>query len=98
MLRDPCLTEPQERPEQIVRLMQAARFLRQLQVDEASAWMYPDPSLAIGGIRASTWDNALPVDATSMTLLFVVELIKSLDELDAAAKQQSPPAVPAPAK
>lgn len=90
MLRDPRLTEPNERPEQIVRLMQAARFLRQLQVDEASAWMYPDPKLAIGGIRASTWDNSLPVDATSMTLLFVVELIKSLDALSAA---QQPPTI-----
>ncbi len=94
MLRDPRLTEPQERPEQIVRLMQAARFLRQLQVDEASAWMYPDPSLAIGGIRASTWDNSLPVDATSMTLLFVVELIKSLDELSAAKNEPAAPTTP----
>ena len=94
MLRDPRLTEPQERPEQIVRLMQAARFLRQLQVDEASAWMYPDPTLAIGGIRASTWDNSLPVDATSMTLLFVVELIKSLDELSAAKNAPAAPTTP----
>lgn len=95
MLRDPRLTEPNERSEQIVRLMQAARFLRQLQVDEASAWMYPDPKLAIGGIRASTWDNSLPVDATSMTLLFVVELIKSLDELSAAKPTPAPAAAPA---
>ena len=88
MLRDPRLTEPKERSREIVNLMQAMRFLRQLQVDEASAWMYPDPKLAIGGIRASTWDNSLPVDATSMTLLCVVEMIKSLDEL------AKPPAAP----
>jgi hypothetical protein len=81
MLRDPRLTEPHERAGELVRLMQAMRFLRQLQVDEASAWMYPEPKLAIGGIRAATWDNSLPVDAASMTLLCVVEMLKSLDEL-----------------
>jgi hypothetical protein len=95
MLRDPRLTEPKERPEQIVRLMQAMRFLRQLQVDEASAWMYTDPTLAIGGIRASTWDNSLPIDATSMTLLCVVEMIKSLDALSPPPPQ--PASAPAPA-
>jgi hypothetical protein len=95
MLGDPRLTEPQERPAQIAHLMQAARFLRQLQVDESSAWMYPDPKLAFGGVRASTWDNSLPVDATSMTLLCVTELLKSLDEL---AKQPAPAPAQPPAR
>jgi hypothetical protein len=81
MLRDKRLTEPQERSAEIVRLMLAARFLRQLQVDESNAWMYSDPQQALGAIRASVWDKSTPIDATSLTLMFVTELIKSLDAL-----------------
>lgn len=81
MLRDKRLTEPQERSGEIVRLMQAARYLRQLQVDESNAWMYSDPQQARGAIRASVWDKSTPIDATSLTLMFVTELIKSLDAI-----------------
>jgi hypothetical protein len=95
MLGDSRLTEPKERDAEIVRMMQAMRFLRQLQVDDASAWMYPNPELAKGGIRAAAWDNSEPIDATSLTLLCVTEFLKSLDKLSAPA---APPAVaPAPA-
>ncbi len=46
MLGDPRLTTAEDRPREIANLLLAMRFLRQLQVDDASAWMYPNPSTA----------------------------------------------------
>lgn len=84
MLADVRLTEPSERGGEIVKLMTALRFLRQLEVDGSSAWMYATPGQAIGGIRASTWDNGLPPQATALTLLCVLEAMESLDRIAAA--------------
>lgn len=98
MLREPRLTEPQERTKELVQLMSALRYLRQLQVDDSNAWMYSEPGKAMGAIRASVWDKSLPLDASSMTLLCVVEAIKSLDALTADAQtpaKTSPDVVPA---
>ncbi len=81
MLRDPRLTEPQERPAELARLLHAFRFIRQLQADESIGWMASRPELAAGGLRAATWDQSMPPDATSMALLAVVEALKSLDAL-----------------
>lgn len=83
MLADPRLTEPAERTREIVHLMQAFRFLRQLQTDESSVWMYDDAPLALGAIRVAPWDFSLPLDPTSMVLLATVELLDSLDRLEA---------------
>jgi hypothetical protein len=97
MLGDPRLTSPEERPREIANLLLAMRYLRQLQVDDASAWMYPNPDQAKGGIRAAVWDPLEPIDATSLTLLTVTELLKSLDKL-AAEKAPAPQPAPAPTK
>lgn len=96
MLGDPRLTEPHERPREIVRLMTALRFLRQLQVDDSSAWMFTNPAQAHGGIRASVWDSSQPIEATALTLLCVVETLKSLDAMAKPAVSQTPPASAAP--
>lgn len=97
MLGDPRLTEPHERPREIVRLMTSLRFLRQLQVDDSSAWMYTNPTLARGGIRASVWDSSQPIEATAYTLLCIVETLKSLDALANPAPPTASPAIPEPA-
>lgn len=96
MLGDQRLTEPGERARETVRLMQAIRFIRQLQVDEAAAWAYPNPAKAIGGIRSAPWDFSQPVDASAMSLMFITETIKSLDAL-AAQPAEKQPAAPTPA-
>jgi hypothetical protein len=57
----------------IGRFIRALRFVRTLQVDEASAWMYDDAFGALGGVRAAPWDGSLPPDATSLALLALVE-------------------------
>ena len=96
MLVDDRLTEKLERPREIVRLMAALRFLRQLQVDESSAWMYANPGAAMGGIRASVWDSSQPVEASALTLLCIVETLKSLEAI--APPQAKPEGEQAPAR
>jgi hypothetical protein len=81
MLRDDRLTTPDERPGELVRLLAAARYLRQLQVDQALLWRAREPETSMGGIRASTFDQSLPIEATIMTVLAVTELIESADDL-----------------
>jgi hypothetical protein len=81
MLRVPALTPREEIGGEVARLLQAARFLRQLQADEHVSWMYANPSQAGGGIRAAVWDQSLPPDATSIGLLMTVELLESLEAI-----------------
>jgi hypothetical protein len=81
MLADTRLTDPAERPRETVRLVQALRFLLQLQTDEVSAWAYAQPTLAKGGIRAAPWDFSQPLDASALTLLAIAESIAAIDAL-----------------
>jgi hypothetical protein len=81
MLGDARVTTREERAGEIVRLVHAVRYLRQLQVDRTLAWMAEDRHFALGGVRASTLDQRVSIDATSMTLLAVLELMSSLDTL-----------------
>jgi len=83
MLGEPELTTPKERPGEIVRLLAAARFLRQLQVDDTLGWMCNDAALVKGGIRNATWDQRTQTDATAMALLAVLETIKGIEKASA---------------
>lgn len=96
MLRDERLTEPWERDAELGRLMQSLRFLRQLQADESIGWMAPNVEMAVGGVRAAPWDQSMPPDATSMALLTVVEVLRSLDALSAGAAKEEAETGPAP--
>lgn len=96
MLRDARLTAPAERGIQIVRLMAGLRFLKQLQIDESSVWLCPDPDSAMGAIRAAPWSWRCGPDSTSMALLAVCETIAALEALaqqPAAPKPSDPPPV-----
>jgi len=80
-LRDPRLTERGEIQGEIVRLMEALRYLRQLTASQSEAHMYKDPAKAIGGVRASLFDQRMPPEATAMTLLTVCETLRSLEAI-----------------
>lgn len=80
MLGDGRLTEEGEFNSELVRLLTSLRFLRQLQVDESAMWMYPNPELAMGGIRASVWDQRMPIEASALTLLAVCETLEALEK------------------
>ncbi|MFT3685614.1 MAG: hypothetical protein QM783_11910 [Phycisphaerales bacterium] len=84
MLGEPELTTKAEQPGEIVRLLSAARYLRQLQVDDAMGWMCKDPVMAKGGIRIATWDQHTRTDSTAMALLAVLEIIDGLEKAAAA--------------
>jgi predicted secreted protein len=78
MAADPRLTDDKEKFPELSHLLAAMRFLRQLMLDDASAYSAEDPAAAIGGIRSSLWDQRQPVDATALTLMAVCEALKTL--------------------
>lgn len=86
MLGEPELTTSQERGPEIVKLLGAARYLRQLQVDDSLGWMCKDPLLVKGGLRNATWDERTQTDATAMGLLAVLEIIGGIEKASAAGK------------
>lgn len=79
MLGDPRLTDEGELRPELSRLVLSARFARQLAVDGHVAHMFRDPSRGLGGVRLSCWDQTVSVDATSLALLGVCELLRSVD-------------------
>lgn len=81
MLRDDRLTEPGEIDAELVQVLRGMRFLRQLSASETESFMYRNPAEAAGGVRAATWDQRMPIDASAMTLLAVLEMLESLDFL-----------------
>lgn len=91
MLGDPRLTDDAEFWKELPRLLDALRFLRQLAADEASGFMFADPRAAEGGVRSALWDQRMPVDATAMTLLAVVETMQSVEAFGARQRGLSDP-------
>lgn len=87
---DPRLTTPQERPNQLARVIQALRFLRQLQADESSAWMYPDRAVAVGGVRAAPWDHKMATEASVYTLLAYSRAIAAINDQVMRPAPQTP--------
>lgn len=90
MLRDPRLTEPTERDEELASLLNALRFLRQLSATESEGFMYREPAEAAGGVRAATWDQTMSTDATAMTLLTVLETLESLEAITRIEADREP--------
>ncbi len=83
MLGEPTLTSKEERGGEVVRLLGAARYLRQLQVDDSLGWLCSDAAMAKGGLRNSTWDQRTQTDATAMGLMAVLEIIKGIEKASA---------------
>jgi AMMECR1 domain-containing protein len=81
MLGDPRLTEPQEVPAELARLLASLRFLRQLSAGEAESHMYVNPARAMWGVRLGPWDQRMPVDATALTLITVCRTLRSLEQI-----------------
>lgn len=89
MLSDPRLTNQAERDAAVAHSIRAARFLIQLSAGEAEGHLYRDPQRAEGGVRAAVWDHAMPLEASAMVLLALVELEASLRVL---VEDDEPPA------
>jgi hypothetical protein len=91
MLGDPRLTTDAEAPGEVVRLVGAFRFLRQLSAREVECAFYPRADLARGGVRAAVWDPRMPPEATAMTMLAVCEFLASLEALEARSEPAGTP-------
>lgn len=81
MLGDRRLTDENERMPELVRLMGSLRFLMQLAAQRAEGHMYADPAQAQWGVRSSPWDQRMPVQASALTLLTLVETLSSIERL-----------------
>jgi hypothetical protein len=95
MLGDERLTEEKEVPAELSRLLASLRFLRQLTAGEAEGHMYANPALAMGGVRASVFDQRMPPEATALTLMTVCETLQSLENIR-ARQEKAPEAGPGP--
>jgi hypothetical protein len=63
----------------ILSLTKALRYLTQLTTTEQRANTFTNPKLAIGGVRAATWDASMPTEATAMALLGVTKAIRAFN-------------------
>lgn len=90
MLRDARLTDDAEVYPQLSRMLPGLRFLRQLAIDDASAFACPQPDRAMWGVRAAPWDWRQPIESSAMTLLAVSEAIESLEAIAARAAAPQP--------
>jgi hypothetical protein len=82
-LRQERLTPAGEAPRRLLRVLEGARFIRQLTADESVAWMYASRERALGGLRAAAWDQKIGVEATAMGLIALDETLRSLEALAA---------------
>jgi hypothetical protein len=63
----------------ILSLTKALRYLTQITTTEQRANTFSNPKLAIGGVRAATWDASMPTEATAMALLGATKAIQAFD-------------------
>lgn len=75
MLGDSRLTEAAEVPRELSKLLAGLRFLDALTADEATCHMYAAPSRAIGGVRASLWDQRMTPESGALALLILCDTL-----------------------
>ncbi len=79
MLADPRLTTDREFNEELANLSRSMRFLMQLSIRDREAYLVASRSRAIGGIRLALWDYTISLDATSMSLIAVTQMLDSAE-------------------
>ncbi|MCA9303313.1 MAG: hypothetical protein KC996_04260, partial [Phycisphaerales bacterium] len=70
-----------EVPGEIGRLVQSLRFLRQLSATPPSTHLYARESGALWGVRASVWDQSMPIESSALGLMTATETLRSLGEI-----------------
>ena len=55
----------------------------QLTAEERLGHMYATPGPAIGGVRASLWDQSMPLTASALGLLTLTDTLESLEAIGA---------------
>lgn len=77
-LADTDATTDAERMPELVRLLRSARFVRQLTIDEWSAYSAAAPESAIGGVRWALWDDTLDPDVQAHALVAVINIRRAI--------------------
>jgi hypothetical protein len=77
MLGDDRLTTRGETAAETLALSEAVRYLLQLTARDAELRRARLPARAHGGVRAAVWDDTMPLDASSMTLLCLAEVLRA---------------------
>ncbi|MDX9912442.1 MAG: hypothetical protein RBS39_11480 [Phycisphaerales bacterium] len=86
MLADDRFTPSADRPMELVRILDALRFVRQLQITPDAMWASGDAGAFPGALRGSPWTSAPRVPPTAYALITAVELERSLAEMSARSK------------
>ncbi len=68
-------------PRQLIEVLDVSRFLMQLTAEARLGHMYADPGMALGGVRASLWDQHMPLAASAVGLSAVCETLDSLERI-----------------
>lgn len=75
MMADGRLTERGELPRELSRMLGGLRFLDALVADEPTCHMYMAPARAIGGVRASLWDQRMTPESGALALLILCDTL-----------------------
>lgn len=79
MFGDDHLTSCEESPLELARLIRLARFIAQLSISHEELGVVVDARRSLGGVRLSTWDPTVSLDATSLALLTIVEILEGIE-------------------
>ena len=63
-------------------ILGTTRFIAQLTTSKTSSNRFQNPSMAFGGVRASTWDASMPTEATAMALIGITRVLRSISPSD----------------
>lgn len=75
MMADGRLTEKGELPRELSKMLAGLRFLDALTADEATCHMYVAPARAVGGVRASLWDQRMTPESGALALLILCDTL-----------------------
>lgn len=89
MLGDARLTNQDELPQELARMLQISGFAMQLSMTPRESGLAREPRRSIGGIRRAAWDPVVSLDATALSLLTVTELIDAVERRSRAKNQDS---------
>lgn len=68
-------------PSEIAQLVQSLRFLRQLSATSPVTHLYPNKDGARWGVRASVWDQYMPIESSALGLMTATETLRSLRDI-----------------
>ncbi len=67
-------------------MMATLRFTEQLTTSKQRSLRFDYPEMSLGGVRMSTWNAAMPTEASAMALLGITEAVKTLKILQSTTQ------------